>query len=89
MSEQTTDEGILKLKWKVAFPIVGFLLIVSNMFTRYISVLSTHTDQIEYNEEATKRRIKNAIKELNYEIDIKDLKEQLELCKDGQEKKQR
>ena len=80
MSEQTTDEGILRLRWKVVFPVVGFLLVVSNMFTRYISVLSTHTEQIEYNSEATKRRIKNAVNILKLETEIKDLKIELEDC---------
>lgn len=80
MSEQTTDDGILKLRWKVVFPVVGFLLLVSNMFTRYISVLNENTDKIDYNLEANQRRIKNAINILKLENEIVHLKDELKKC---------
>ena len=80
MVEKTTDESIIKLRLKVIIPIVGFLLVVSNMFTRYISVLSSNTNQIEYNDGASKRRIKNAIENLKLESEIKDLTDKLKDC---------
>ena len=80
MVEKTTDESIIKLRLKVIIPVVGFLLVVSNMFTRYISVLSSNTDQIIYNDGASKRRIKNAIKNLKLENEIKDLTYKLKDC---------
>ena len=81
MVEKTTDERTLKLKWKVVFPIIGTLLLISNGFTRYISVQNTHGEQIIYNQEANKRRTKNAIKILKLEINISVLKKELEYCK--------
>ena len=80
MVEKTTDEQTLKLKWKVVFPIIGSLLLISNGFTRYISVQTNHGEQIIYNQEANKRRTKNAIKILKLEIEIGVLKKELNYC---------
>ena len=80
MENKTTDEKTIVLKWKVVIPIIGFLLVVSNLFTRWISVIEQNTDKIFYNEESGKRRIKNSQKETLYLIEIKDLKHELKEC---------
>ncbi len=80
--EKTTDEQTLKLKWKIVFPIIGSLLLISNGFTRYISVQDNHGDQIYYNNEASKRRIKNAINISELKREIKVLGKELQYCKD-------
>jgi len=81
-NQVTTDEQTIKLKLKVVAPIVGFLLLVSNGFTRYVSVQNQHTEDIEYHDGATKRRIKNAVEKLRLELEVKNLKHQLKQCKD-------
>ena len=81
----TTDEGVLKLRWKVVFPVIGFLLLVSNGFTRYVSVQDQHGEQIQYNQDANKRRTKNAVIILKLEIEISVLKKELQYCKKKQE----
>tara|TARA_R110002020_G_scaffold76193_3_gene193400 strand:+ start:143 stop:400 length:258 start_codon:yes stop_codon:yes gene_type:complete len=82
MIEKTTDEQTLTLKWKVVFPIIGFLLLVSNGFTRYISVQDHHGERITYNSNAQKRRIKNAIHISELTTEIKVLNKELNYCKE-------
>tara|TARA_R110000803_G_scaffold156158_1_gene220703 strand:+ start:1058 stop:1303 length:246 start_codon:yes stop_codon:yes gene_type:complete len=81
MSEITTDEQTLKLKWKIVFPIIGSLLLISNGFTRYISVQDNHGERIKYNQEAGKRRIKNAVYVSELKSEIKTLEKELRKCK--------
>lgn len=81
MSEITTDEQTLKLKWKIVFPIIGSLLLISNGFTRYISVQDNHGERIKYNQEAVKRRIKNAVYVSELKSEIKTLEKELRKCK--------
>ena len=80
MSEITTDEQTLKLKWKIVFPIIGSLLLISNGFTRYISVQDNHGERIKYNQEASKRRIKNAVYVSELKSEIKTLEKELRKC---------
>ena len=82
MQEKTTDEQTLKLKWKIVFPVIGSLLLISNGFTRYISVQTNHGQQIKYNSEASKRRIKNAIQISEFRTEINVLKKELQYCKE-------
>jgi|TARA_R110002012_G_scaffold59944_1_gene156794 hypothetical protein len=82
MSEKTTDEQTLTLKWKVVFPVIGSLLLISNGFTRYISVQEHNRDQIVYNNEAQKRRIKKAVFVSELQTEIKVLKKELNYCKE-------
>jgi len=78
--EQTTDQQKLVLTWKVAVPIMFSLLVISNAGTNYINVQNAHQNQIEYNDKAQSRRIKNAIEKLKLESEIEQLKKELNEC---------
>lgn len=67
--DQTIDEQKFTLRWKVALPIMGFLLVVSNLFTRQITVIQENEKNIIENDEANRRRISNATKVLKLELD--------------------
>ena len=67
--DQTIDEQKFTLRWKVALPIMGFLLVVSNLFTRQITVIQENEKNIIENDEANRRRIRNATKVLKLELD--------------------
>tara|TARA_R110000772_G_scaffold9765_1_gene31841 strand:+ start:222 stop:458 length:237 start_codon:yes stop_codon:yes gene_type:complete len=74
MGEITTDEQKIILRWKVVIPVVISLLVISNTFTRIVSTIEQNTYQIEYDNNASKRRIDNADK-------IQALEFELILCK--------
>ena len=74
MGEITTDEQKIILRWKVVIPVVISLLVISNTFTRIVSTIEQNTYQIEYDNDASKRRIDNADK-------IQALEFELILCK--------
>ena len=67
---ETTDEQKIILRWKVVIPVVISLLVVSNTFTRIVSTIEQNTYQIEYDNDASKRRIDNAdrIQALEFEL---------------------
>jgi len=71
---ETTDEQKIILRWKVVIPVVISLLVISNTFTRIVSTIEQNTYQIQYDNEASKRRIDNADK-------IQALEFELILCK--------
>ena len=71
---ETTDEQKIILRWKVVIPVVISLLVISNTFTRIVSTIEQNTYQIEYDNNASKRRIDNADK-------IQALEFELILCK--------
>ncbi len=76
----TTDEAIFSMRYKAFLPLLLGVIITTNTATGLIFNQNENTEQIDYNEEATKRRIKNAIQELEYQIEIKDLKKELTDC---------
>ena len=67
---ETTDEQKIILRWKVVIPVVISLLVVSNTFTRIVSTIEQNTYQIQYDNDASKRRIDNAdrIQALEFEL---------------------
>ena len=71
---ETTDEQKIILRWKVVIPVVISLLVISNTFTRIVSTIEQNTYQIQYDNDASKRRIDNADK-------IQALEFELILCK--------
>tara|TARA_R110000772_G_scaffold36098_4_gene86654 strand:+ start:9814 stop:10050 length:237 start_codon:yes stop_codon:yes gene_type:complete len=77
MGEITTDEQKIILRWKVVIPVVISLLVISNTFTRIVSTIEQNTYQIEYDNQASKRRIENAdrIQALEFEIILCKLNE--------------
>ena len=74
--ETTTDQQKVVLTWKVAIPIMISLLLISNTFTRLVSTIEQNTNQIVYDNDASKRRIDNA-------VELQDLKLELKLCKEN------
>ena len=70
MGEITTDEQKIILRWKVVIPVVISLLVISNTFTRIVSTIEQNTYQIQYDNDASKRRIDNAdkIQALEFEL---------------------
>jgi hypothetical protein len=84
MEAKTTDEQTITLRWKVVFPIVGALILISNILNRYMSVQEYHGQQIIYNSDAQKRRIKTAVLISELETEIKMLKKELKYFQDGQ-----
>ena len=74
---ETTDEQKIILRWKVVIPVVISLLVVSNTFTRIVSTIEQNTYQIQYDNEASKRRIDNAdrIQALEFELILCKLNE--------------
>lgn len=74
--ETTTDQQKVVLTWKVAIPIMISLLLISNTFTRLVSTIEQNTNQIVYDNDASKRRIENA-------VELQDLKLELKLCKEN------
>ena len=81
--EKTIDQLRFGLTPRVALSVVGFLLVVSNLFTRHIIVIEQNEQNIIKNDEANRRRIKNAMLESELKQKIRTLNTQLKDCKDG------
>lgn len=73
----TTDEQTIKLKLKVVVPVVAFLLVASNLATRFITVQDRNAEDIIYNDEAHRRRVQNATLLLKLELENERLKREL------------
>jgi len=66
------------LKWSWGLGV--FLVLATNTVNYWIFSVSKNTEQIEYNEGASKRRINHAIEKLEYQLEIKSLNKQLKDC---------
>lgn len=77
MNEQTTDEGMLKLRWRLAVPIIISLLIGSNGFTAYSYQIDENAKDVAYNEEKTARKLKNQLEKVEQLIYISELKAEI------------
>lgn len=77
---ETTDEKIFSMKWKNFLPMVGFIIISTNTVSIIVNNQMENTRQIEYNNNANKRRIKNQAKELEFKMKIHELEEKLSDC---------
>lgn len=80
--EKTIDEGSSRWGNKALIYAFAGLLVGSNILNAYVNQQSNNTEKIQLNDEAQRRRIKNAVKELNYQITIKDLNKELKDCAD-------
>ena len=78
----TTDEQTIKLKLKVVVPVVAFLLVASNLATRFITVQDRNAEDIKYNDEAHRRRVKTATMILKLELENERLHRTLKNCID-------
>ncbi len=75
--ETTTDQGMLKLRWKLAIPIMFSLLVVSNGFTAYSYQIDENAKDIIYNEEKTARKLKNQLQKVEQLIYISELEAEI------------
>ena len=83
IKEKTIDEKKFVITPKVAISIMGFLLVVSNLFTRQITVITENSDDIVENQKANRRRLQHSEEKSEYKLEIADLKIKLELCRNG------
>lgn len=68
-------------KWlKVAIYVGGFLILSTNTINYWITSVAKNTEDISYEKGASKRRLDHAMEKLNYQLEIKDLKEKLAKC---------
>lgn len=84
----TTDEGVFSMKWNKFIPMLVFIIVATNSVSIIIQNVLENQERIQYNNEASKRRIEHAKNELRYEMDIKEkevkiekLEEELSNCK--------
>ena len=91
MEEKTIDQKTTTWNNKMALTFIVSLLIGSNILNSYVSdIFNNKTETIRIEKEtkedlieleaASRRRTANAIKELNYQITIKDLNKELKNC---------
>ena len=80
---ETTDEQKIILRWKVVIPVVVSLLLISNTFTRIVSTIEQNTHEIQYQNEASKRRINNAnkIQALEFQIILLKIENESDISK--------
>ena len=80
MENKTIDESSNRWGNKALMYAFAGLLVGSNILNAFVNQQAYNTEKIELNEETNRRRIKNAVKELNYQITIKDLNKELKDC---------
>ena len=69
-------------KWlRAAIYIGAFLVMSTNAFNYWITSVGENTASIQYEKEANKRRLNHALQKLAYQTTIKDLKKELNDCK--------
>ena len=88
MGEYTTDEGIVKLRWKTVIPVVIGLLIATNTVTGLIFNQEKNTEDIDYNYKRGNRKDEAMMIEVKQLIQIARLEEQIESLKDHNELRQ-
>jgi hypothetical protein len=71
--KETIDNHRFQITPRVAISVLIASLVVSNTFTKIHSNIEANTLWVEYNNEASKRRLENA-------VIIQDLKNELKLC---------
>ena len=77
-ANKTIDQIRFGMTPKIALPIMGFLLVVSNLFTRQITVIEENREDIIENAEAGRRRLANGLEIMKLENEIIRLKDKLE-----------
>ena len=80
-SNKSIDEQMFSMKWKTFIPMIFFIIVGTNTVSLTLQRLSNVEDQAEYDNNATKRRIINAVKDLEYKRKIEGLVKELKDCK--------
>jgi uncharacterized Fe-S cluster-containing MiaB family protein len=83
MEEKTIDQKSTLWNNKMAITFVISIILGTNAFNSYISDIYHNKEQIEYNAEANKRRLLNAIKKHELEQEIIFLEFQLKECNES------
>lgn len=80
MENKTTDEQMFSMRLKSFVPMIIAIVIGTNTVSLTLQRLSNLEQKEEYNVSATKRRIKNAVKESEYKKTIVDLEREAKKC---------
>jgi hypothetical protein len=83
MGEKTIDQKSTLWNNKMALTFVATLILGTNTGSVFIQQQQTNTEQIEYNKDAEKRRLKHAIIKHELEQEIIFLKFQLKECNEN------
>ena len=81
MVGKTIDQKATLWNNKMAITFVLSLIIGTNAGSVFVQQQKHNTQQIIYNRDANKRRTKNSVQILKFEIEIEVLKKELEYCK--------
>ena len=79
-SNKSIDEQMFSMKWKTFIPMIFFIIIGTNTVSLTLQRLSNVEEQAEYDINANKRRISNAVKDLEYKRKIEGLEKELKKC---------
>ena len=78
----TTDEQMFSMKWKTFIPMIFFIIVGTNTVSLTLQRISNVEEQAEYDNNATKRRISNAVRELEHKRKIEGLVKDLKKCQE-------
>lgn len=81
--ETTVDQGSSRWSNKVLAFIFISLLFGSNILNSYINTQYHHGLMIDANDEAARRRLTHGLEKLELKLENKDLKKELEECKNN------
>jgi hypothetical protein len=81
MKPETTDEKIFSMALSKFIPMLFAVIIGTNTVSLTLQRLSNLEEKSTYNVNANKRRLSNAISELEYKRKIEFLQEKLRECK--------
>jgi len=79
-SNKSIDEQMFSMKWRTFIPMIFFIIIGTNTVSLTLQRLSNVEEQAEYDINANKRRISNAVKDLEYKRKIEGLEKELKKC---------
>ena len=76
----TTDEQMFSMKYKTFIPMIFAIILGTNTVSLTLQRISNVEEQAEYDNNATKRRISNAVKDLESKRKIEGLEKELKNC---------
>jgi hypothetical protein len=80
-NNKSIDEQMFSMKWRTFIPMIFFIIVGTNTVSLTLQRLSNVEEQAEYDINANKRRISNAVKDLEYKRKIEGLEKELKNCK--------
>ena len=88
--EKTTDDTIIRLKYRVFIPVVIAIVVATNTVTSLILNIGDTASQVTYDKERSDRKDKSTLEDSKtytdiqfYKLEIKELKQELKDCKDA------